>query len=101
MLASSAVKATVATAGVLLVIGTAKTAEASTGKVDLDSVIPFRAVPVNDFTEQEGGALYADSSGDVPDNFYTDKQITEKFAVGVPLYYDNKKHWIFGRVSVR
>ena len=54
MLASGTVKAVAATAGVLLFVGSAKSAQASTGRADIDNVIAFRAVPVNDFTERSG-----------------------------------------------
>lgn len=103
MLASTAFKATVATAGVLLVLSTASTAEAATGnvsKVNLKDLVAFRAVPVNDFTDR-GGTLHASSTEPPPDNLYSDKEIKDKFQIGLPIVYDNKKHWIFGRLSTR
>jgi len=103
MLASTAFKTTVATAGVLLVLGTASTAQAATGNasaVNIKDLVAFRAVPVNDFVDR-GGTLTASSGGTPPDNMYTDKEIKDQFYVGRPIVYDNTKHWIFGRLSVR
>lgn len=100
MLGSAAVKTLAATAGVLLIVGSAKSAQAATGRADIDNVVAFRAVPVNDFTES-GGSLYADSNSTVTDNMYTSKQIEDKFNVGRKVFYNNKPHWIFGRVGVR
>jgi hypothetical protein len=100
MLASGTVKAVAATAGVLLFVGSAKSAQASTGRADIDNVIAFRAVPVNDFTERSGG-LYADDNSTVMDNMYSDKEIVEKFSVGANVYYNGQLHHIFGKVAVK
>jgi hypothetical protein len=100
MLGSATIKAVAATAGVLLIVGSAKGAQASTGRAEIDSVIAFRAVPVNDFTDRSG-TLYADSNSTVMDNMYSDKDINDKFNVGAKVYYNNQPHWIFGRVAVK
>jgi hypothetical protein len=100
MVGSATVKAVAATAGVLLLVGATKSAQASTGRAEIDSVLPFTAVPVNDFTTR-GGALYADSSSIVVDNIYSDKEITGKFSVGTKVYYNNQPHWILGRFGVK
>ena len=100
MLGSATVKAVAATAGVLLLVGSAKSAQASTGRAEIDSVIPFRAIPVNDFTDRSG-ILYADSKSTVLDNLHSDKEIHDKFRVGIKVYYDGQPHWIFGRLAVK
>ena len=81
MLGSATVKAVAATAGVLLLVGSTNSAQASTGRVEIDSVIAFRAVPVNDFTDRSG-TLYADSNSTIVDNMYSDQEINDKFSVG-------------------
>ena len=100
MLGSATVKAVAATAGVLLLVGSAKSAQASTGRAEIDSVIPFRAIPANDFTDRSG-ILYADSKSTVLDNLHSDKEIHDKFRVGTKVYYDGQPHWIFGRLAVK
>jgi hypothetical protein len=100
MLGSATVKAVAATAGVLLLVGSANSAQASTGRVEIDSVIAFRAVPVNDFTDRSG-TLYADSNSTIVDNMYSDQEIDDKFSVGTRVYYNNRLHWIFGRLGVK
>jgi Domain of unknown function (DUF4157) len=100
MLASGTIRAVAATAGVLLFVGSAKSAQASTGRADIDNVIAFRAVPVNDFTDRSGG-LYADDNSTVMDNMYSDKEINDKFSVGTKVYYNGQLHWIFGKVAVK
>jgi hypothetical protein len=100
MLASGTVRAVAATAGVLLFVGSAKSAQASTGRADIDNVIAFRAVPVNDFTDRSG-SLYADDNSTVMDNMYSDKEINDKFSVGTKVYYNGQLHWIFGKVAVK
>jgi hypothetical protein len=100
MLGSATIKALAATAGVLLLVGSAKSAQASTGRAEIDSVIAFRAIPVNDFTDLSG-TLYADSNSTVMDNMYSDKEINDKFSVGKKVYYNNQPHWIFGRLAVK
>lgn len=100
---SAAFKTAATGFGVLLVVGTASVAEAATGdasKVNIQDLVAFKAVPVNDFVDR-GGTLNASSTGAPPDNMYSDKEIKDRFYVGRPIVYDNKKHWIFGRMSVR
>jgi hypothetical protein len=100
---SAAFKTMSAGLGVLLVMGTASTAEAATGNasnVNIKDLVAFRAVPVNDFIDR-GGTLHASSIGAPPDNLYSDKEIKDKFQIGLPIVYDSKKHWIFGRLSAR
>jgi hypothetical protein len=100
MLASSAVKGIAATAGVLLIIGTANTANAATKVPNIDNVIAFRVIPINDFTEK-AGQMYANSGADVPDNMYTAKDFKDKFPIGRKVFYDSKQHWIFSQVSAK
>jgi hypothetical protein len=100
MLGSATVKAVAATAGVLLLVGSANSAQASTGRAEIDSVMAFRAVPVNDFNDLSG-TLCAGSNSCDTDNMYSDKEINEKFSVGTRVFYNNRPHWIFGRVGVR
>ncbi len=100
---SAAFKTAATGLGVLLVVGSASVAEAATGdasKVNIQDLVAFKAVPVNDFVDR-GGTVNASSTGAPPDNMYSDKEIKDKFYVGRPIVYDNKKHWIFGRMSVR
>lgn len=100
MLGSTTAKAVAATAGVVLLLGTARRAQASAGRAEIDNVIAFRAFPVNDFTNWSG-TLYAESTSTMTDNKYSDREINDKFSVGTKVYYNNQPHWILGRVAVR
>jgi len=99
-ISAPAVKAVVATAGILMVIGFAKVAEAKNTPSTLESAHAIRVVPINDFTET-AGHMFADSSPFAPDNMYTTKDFKEKFSVGTKLFFDNKQHWVLGQVQVR
>jgi hypothetical protein len=100
MLASGTVKAVAATAGVLLLVGSAKSAQASTGRADIDNVIPFRALPANAFTERSG-KLYADDNSTGMDNTYSDQDLFQKFSPGANVYYNGQLHHVFAKVAVK
>jgi hypothetical protein len=100
MLASGSAKAVAATAGVLLLVGSAKSAQASTGRADIDNVIPFRALPANYFTERSG-KLQADDNSTGMDNNYSDQDLFQKFSPGADVYYNGRRHHVFAKVAVK
>jgi uncharacterized protein DUF4157 len=91
-----------ATAGVLLVIGTVKNANAGTGRPDkpvVSKVSAFRAVAIDDF-KPVGNTQAAVSNGP-PANFsHTPETAKGKFNVGTKVLFDNVPHIIIGGFSV-
>ncbi len=100
MVASPIAQKIAASAAVALVVGVAKSAQASSSQpatATVDQSVPVRAIPIDDFKEI-GGVPHAYSVNLDGGLCYTDMT---KFDVGRPVLFDNKRHWIFGRLSVR
>jgi hypothetical protein len=100
VIASPTAQKIAATAGVALFLATATSVEADssdTAKATIDQLIPIRVVPINDF-KQAGPMPHAFSYG--VERALPDAEKT-KFNVGMQVQFDNKMHWIFGRLSVR
>src|SRR5208282_2737399 len=100
MVASPIAQKIASSAAEALVVGVAKSAQASSSQpatATVDQSVPVRAIPIDDFKEI-GGVPHAYSVNLDGRLCYTDMT---KFDVGRPVLFDNKRHWIFGRLSVR
>jgi hypothetical protein len=99
--AAPATKTVLATAGVLLVLGTVNNASAGTGQPDnpiVAKVSAFRAVAVDDF-KPVGNTQVALSSGPPADFQHTPETAKRKFDVGTKVLFDNVPHIIIGGFS--
>lgn len=91
-----------ASAGVLLVIGTVKNANAGTSQPDkavVSQVSAFRAVAIDDF-KPVGNIQAAISNGPPSDFSHTPETAKGKFNVGTKVLFDNVPHIIIGGFSV-
>jgi hypothetical protein len=96
--------ATMATAGVVLLLGDIKNAQAATSSPSVKPVIGqavvIRVIPITDF-QPLGPKQHAFHQGP-PNGFrHTPESAKGKFGLGTEVFYDNSSHWIIGRVSVR
>jgi Domain of unknown function (DUF4157) len=97
---SSAAKAVAASAGVLIILGTGKSAEAAPSKATIEQIVPVLMVPIDEFKLM--GATPTASSADLKSEFLESGRLDRSlFEVGRKVIFDNKQHWIFGRVTVQ
>ncbi len=90
-----ATKAVVMAAGVLMIIGFSRKAQAATG----DQITAIRAVAVADF-QPIGGIQSALSAGPPSSFFHTADTAKGKFNIGTKVLFDRKPHFIIGQFSV-
>jgi hypothetical protein len=106
LLATPTAKAVAATAaaGVVLLLGNIKNAQAATSspsvKPVIDQAIAVRAIPITDF-QPLGTKQHAFQQGPPTGFRHTPETAKGKSGLGTEVFYDNSSHWIIGRVSVR
>jgi hypothetical protein len=98
MLATPAAKALAATAGVVLVLGNVKNAQAA--KPSIDQLTALKAVAVADFQPLAGGVQSASSTPNV-NVFLTPEEAKGKFGLGTRVLYDGKPHFIIAVFSAK
>jgi hypothetical protein len=98
LLALPAAKTLAAAAGVLLIIGTIKDAQAANPSIGQVSAI--RAAAVADF-RPAGSTQVATSAGPPKDFRHTPETAKGKFGLGTRVLFDDKPHFIIGQISAK